>query len=75
MKHLPITLSYMEIKSKVRDHGKEHKNDSTLKIHKSKNNQIKKADIHLIAKIPEKFDFSRAGETNSAREKHLNTLQ
>lgn len=36
---------------------------------------MKKADVHLIAKIPEKFDFSRAGETNSAREKHLNTLQ
>lgn len=65
----------MKIKSKVREHGKEYKNDSTLKIHKSKNDQIKKADAHLTAKTSEKFDFSRAGETNSAREKHLNTLQ
>lgn len=39
MKHLPITLSYMEIKSKVREHGKEYKNDSTLKIHKKQSDK------------------------------------
>lgn len=45
----------MELKSKVREHIKECKNQSTLKIHKSKNDQIRKADVHLTAKIPETF--------------------
>lgn len=40
---------------------------------------MKKAELHLAAKIPkyqrQVEDFSRAGEINSAREKHLNTLQ
>lgn len=52
----------MELKSKVREHSKEYKDLSTLKIDKSKNDQIKKADIHLTAKISEKLKISAEQE-------------
>lgn len=48
----------MELNSKVREHSKEYEDQSTLKIHKSKNDQIKKGDIHLTAKISEKLKIS-----------------
>lgn len=52
----------MERKRKAREHSKEYKNQSTLKIHKSKNDLIKKADIHLTPNIPEKFKISAEQE-------------